>query len=528
VSRIFLFTQTGGRLKHHAGKGPHIRDLIARHKLEVEQADNWWVVHADNARDARNYIARSTEGRIMAKGGKHRGRPEIQPPPLPGGGGTTGGGVAVTGGFPRIWMYWGTNFAGIPIQTSPGVFDMDMVARLARWNLVTLNTRPWRSFLTPDASYPIDTLLRAENPDIKLVWYDILQTQFRSVTPGSMVKAMWDVVSSGPDKRLFQLDGNSFPNNKPALYEVDQWWDVAATPTEAAEMVAVWQAYLYGKGGDGFFVDWFNNAAVPGTVSPLDYARAGYASLQAIKDANLIANADFATRLKAIGDMLFVNRADLALNLDDATTFNVCTGEIFEGWDPDQGQGGGAAPGNNPAAWTFDSAMTHGCRWQGANPTDDGWFLIKGETGSATPSTSAKNKLMRYCLGCACVTGGLSYVGNNRNNDSAGTSDDTLFWADEYAVNLSTGTTDETGAAANRGWLGRPTEFGSRDSGTGMWTRRFTNGMVIVNGPGSSHTYTLPAQMRRIQGFYDTTVNDGSLVTSVTVPSKDARFLLNA
>jgi len=309
------------------------------------------------------------------------------------------------------------------------------------------------------------------------------------------------------------------------------WWDMAATPTEAAENVAIWQAYLYGKGGDGYFVDWFNNPAYSGSVnnSPLDYARAGYASLQAIKDAIAAANVDFATRMKAIGDLLYINRGVANSNLDATSTFSICTGELFEGWDPEQGGRQSLPlnqqyPGGNIAAWNFDTAMTHGCLWQGSIATGRGTFLIKSETGVAAPNQTHLNKSMRYTAACAAICGGLSYVGNNRNGDSTGANDDSIFWADEYAVLNGASVTSGLGG---KGWLGKPTEFGHLDATSGMWIRHFDRGVVVANGPGSTQQINLGKPYRRIRGFYDTSVNDGSLVQTLSVPAKDGRFLLN-
>jgi len=100
------------------------------------------------------------------------------------------------------------------------------------------------------------------------------------------------------------------------------------------------------------------------------------------------------------------------------------------------------------------------------------------------------------------------------------------MWADEYAVNLATGASDSTGARANRGWLGKPTEYGHLDATSGMWIRHFDRGVVLANGPGSPKVITLEQPYRRLSGFYDTVVNDGTTVQTVTVPAKDGRFLL--
>lgn len=87
------------------------------------------------------------------------------------------------------------------------------------------------------------------------------------------------------------------------------------------------------------------------------------------------------------------------------------------------------------------------------------------------------------------------------------------------------------------GWLGAASEapqwsvwqaLGSH----GVYRRRFANGWAIVNPKGNGAvTVNLGQQMRKLTGVSgrsDLSVNDGSLVTSVTLADRDAIFLRNA
>lgn len=59
-----------------------------------------------------------------------------------------------------------------------------------------------------------------------------------------------------------------------------------------------------------------------------------------------------------------------------------------------------------------------------------------------------------------------------------------------------------------------------------VWRRDFENGIVLVNASESATTIDLGGSFRKIDGTQDRTVNDGSLVTSVTLPAKDGIVLL--
>jgi hypothetical protein len=61
---------------------------------------------------------------------------------------------------------------------------------------------------------------------------------------------------------------------------------------------------------------------------------------------------------------------------------------------------------------------------------------------------------------------------------------------------------------------------------TNLYRRDFENGIVLVNPAAQSLTVPLQSPFRRILGTVDPVVNDGSLVTEVTVPPSDAIFLI--
>ena len=61
---------------------------------------------------------------------------------------------------------------------------------------------------------------------------------------------------------------------------------------------------------------------------------------------------------------------------------------------------------------------------------------------------------------------------------------------------------------------------------TNLWRRDFQNGIVLVNPDIAPMTVPLERSYRRIQGVTDPITNDGAIVTQITVPPSDARFLI--
>lgn len=88
------------------------------------------------------------------------------------------------------------------------------------------------------------------------------------------------------------------------------------------------------------------------------------------------------------------------------------------------------------------------------------------------------------------------------------------WWYDEYDVDLG----DPAGSATS------PT--GQTSFAPGIWQREFAQGIALVNSGKQSSKVTLPGEYEKIRGTQDASVNDGSIVSSVTVPAQDGLLLL--
>jgi len=508
MSRIFLVTQTGPALKTHKGEGPHLRRLIANNKVEVESADEWWIALADSAKQARAYVAGGVQERILAKGGKAKGHPAPQPS-----GGGTGGGTGTTpivNGFPHMWRYSYTSGSGDPIISTTNVFNTALIAQIARWHLTTINISPFNNSDLP-VHNAIFALLKAQNPDIKIYVYNTFSvlTQNLGPNPTSFVREAW-LLMTVPDRRLYDnVDGLPYPNDS-------IFGGAFHLPNIGpANYANLWKKYV--GTADGYWLDYYigiiSAARFVGSGHTVDFALAGYGSSAAMDTA-------FTTAIDAVTTILQTDPLPVIVNAGQLSTDASVLrndGELMENWPPITG-----------AYHTFDDCMNHALLWQGTDPTGDGGVFLSVNTDNATQTDAGFRQPARFTLGSACIAGGMAYSGHAVNNNLLTANNDMLIWADEYTVDTN-GVSDGVGTiSANRGWLGRPLAFGFKHS-SGCWVREFTNGIVIVNGSGSNISHPLTGNWRRIQGVFDTTVNNGAAVSgSVFVPTSDARFLLRA
>ncbi len=61
---------------------------------------------------------------------------------------------------------------------------------------------------------------------------------------------------------------------------------------------------------------------------------------------------------------------------------------------------------------------------------------------------------------------------------------------------------------------------------SGVWHRDFAQGKIIVNATQQSQTIALNAEFEKLHGQQDPNTNDGSILSKVTIPSKDGIVLL--
>ncbi len=138
-------------------------------------------------------------------------------------------------------------------------------------------------------------------------------------------------------------------------------------------------------------------------------------------------------------------------------------------------------------------------------------------TGAASPNlttfqtygAATNYQLMRYGLCSTLMDDGyFSYA-----KSSTGHARNGVWWYDEY-----------DNAGAGRGYLGTP--VGDATKVGGAWRRDFTSGIALVNPTSGPVTVDLGGTFGKIRGTQDPEVNNGKIVTSVTIPSRDGIILL--
>jgi len=422
-------------------------------------------------------------------------------------------------GFPHMWRYSYCSGSGSPIVITENVLlDTALLAKIARWHVTTMNISPFTD--SDRALYnTVFAILKATNPAIRTYLYNTcsLLTQNLGPNPTSFVREAWLLEIGPPDQRLYDTfpitdtHFGAYPSENPLVGVMHHLPHIGGVT-----YANLWKKY--GTLGDGYWLDYFIDRPSAAQFynpnnHPVDYALAGYGSMAEMNAAFTAALQAFATALQGdAGKTTIVNSGFVST---DASVF-LNDGELIENWPP-----------ISFLLPTFDACMNRLLLWQGTDPTGDGSAFITLPTGGGiTQTDSSFAKMARFALGSACVAGGMAYTGNSVNNNLLTSNNDQLIWADEYTVDRF-GVSDGTGTVAdNRGWLGRPIAFGFKHA-SGCWVREFQYGIVIVNGTGGTINHPLTGSWKRIQGVFNTAVNNGAAVSgSVSIPFQDARFLL--
>lgn len=110
-----------------------------------------------------------------------------------------------------------------------------------------------------------------------------------------------------------------------------------------------------------------------------------------------------------------------------------------------------------------------------------------------------------------------SLLANGYYNFDYGTQDRSFTpYYDEYTVNLGR----PVGSAFNL------TEANKSVVSLGLWRRDFENGVSLVNSSTTTRTYVLPGEFETIHGQQDPYVNNGRVVSKVTIAPLDGQLLL--
>ncbi len=166
---------------------------------------------------------------------------------------------------------------------------------------------------------------------------------------------------------------------------------------------------------------------------------------------------------------------------------------------------------------TLDGALLNGMMGKSWSvETWGGWSAMMAQYRAALANTNASKQVVflayaeptdyarvRYGLASAMLENGYFALWANSGTQPAP-------WYDEYSAPIGTALDAPPIAAA----------------GNGIWLRRYTNGMVLVNPGAASASYNVGVGYRRLAGTQDPTVNSGAVTTTVTLGPKQGLMLL--
>ena len=150
--------------------------------------------------------------------------------------------------------------------------------------------------------------------------------------------------------------------------------------------------------------------------------------------------------------------------------------------------------------------------WMSAGQSPKTFIMNASPAVSSLSAGQTDYQAMRFLLTLTLTSDG--YFSFDEKNIDQG--HQTTWWYDEY---------DDAGQGT--GYLGQPLGLATQPI-SGVYARLFVNGMSLCNTTASAQTVSLGATYQKIKGTQDPMVNDGSLVTSVTLQPDDGIILLNA
>src|SRR5579883_2620454 len=147
-----------------------------------------------------------------------------------------------------------------------------------------------------------------------------------------------------------------------------------------------------------------------------------------------------------------------------------------------------------------------------ANAKQPQTFIMNGSPSVGSLSSGQTDyQAMRFLLTLTLTNDG--YFAYDEKNINQG--HQTTWWYDEY-----------DNAGQGTGYLGQPLGAATQPI-SGVYRRDFTHGTSLVNTTSSTQTVNLGTTLQKIKGTQAPSVNDGSLVTSVTLQPNDGIILLN-
>lgn len=427
--------------------------------------------------------------------------PKILPPSTP----PAGSPPAPTGGLKTLFPRLGRTTYGSPHNHGNASFQ----AQLARVDIVLLHFHYlWGSTAAINAAV---NAIKTINPDVKIFNYLIIELVSPTNAGVAPLKAKCDAQN-------WWLRANGTTGGI-VVDTGDGRWKTNVTnfcPTDGTDRWNTWIAeYEYNRlfsvvsGLDGVF---FDNVFFKPRYNG-DWNRDGTsdsqndATVQGWWRAGMKASAD---RFKSLMPGKYVTG-----NVGDWQRASGAMPEYDGEW------GGGLLEGYIGYSWSPEGMDMYGTvnGWGSWTRMMTGYRSVMARL--ASPKATIFNmkgkrtdyKAFRYGFASCCMD--EAYF--DYSDGEAGVYASYVLWFDEYDL----AGTDDTA------WLGTAVDTPPAAAWqNGVWRRRFTGGMVLVNPRGNgARVVTIEAGYRRFTGTQDPAINNGSSATSFSIADRDGLFL---
>jgi hypothetical protein len=405
--------------------------------------------------------------------------------------------------YPRLGLYGSMNGAGYPLWDGAGALDPAAFDQIARYHEVVLDASP----ITP---YRPDALaaLRARRPGIVLLAYVTGHFIWPAQQADSLVHypTRYHRLVRDLDGFLYNTDGeqygwrtNQFANVNLAKRDPLGRYVVAEALADlfhdAIVRPGIWDGVFFDTYCDD--IEWMQLAG-----ETIDYARAGYPTFAAFKQAWRAGSDTLASRMRRLSgpDVLLVG------NCGQGTKYAWFNGWMREDFPNQNGGSWSANMYNDPGGYFVDEARFRTPRHN--------YIFSAAIPPFTTPYTLQNAQRVRFGLASAALGGGFGVFGPPGRAIADGPYH--TWWYDEYAVDLATGSSSSE--QRHTGWLGQalgaPYQM--------IW---ITPGPDAVTNPGFETDVTTGWTFLTVLGSTlardATTAAVGSASARITVPVAD-------
>lgn len=381
-------------------------------------------------------------------------------------------------------------FAAGGTQSAPKLLNIfigyeikeDDPPKLAKWDIVILDMD--QTFQFPDRLRRIKQI----NPNVKLLAYvnssEISEARFRghASAPGSRLAARipeaW-FLSKTDGSRIQWWSGNWIMNASDQCPMVNgQRWNSFLGGFIRDEVMSqgVW---------DGVFLDAAYGEITPVTGANVDSDRNGLKD-----DAKALDQSWRRGMTELIKGVRAANPNILIMNNSSAAYSGQTNGTLFENFP------------RNGWAWPFAELRTSLSK--NTSPK-----ISAINTNTNNQERQNDYRLMRYGFASALVADGYFSF------DAGDAGHHRTWWYDEYDAPIGT----PRGSAT----VVRGPSVGAYPA---VWARDYSRGYVVVNATKKPEEIRLAGEYEKLRGSQDPTINDGSIVTKVTVPAEDGLVLI--